>query len=264
MLIETAGTAWRSRHAVPDVPLAAHDAAGVRRPRSRPTAHRRREVHCGQRNRSRRLPEAHRHHGGRRPRPGASTPWSWARPWRRASWAGRLVGIRDGFDGLLHPERYPDGGLVTLGPGLIENLDPAGAGILGQAPRVDPFHVRRVNADEMVEELDLSDELLERLKAEKIDALDLRRRRPGPEHPLQAPPQGAQRRVRAPVDRERHRRHRGLLRLQQRAQLHHRDARPGRARRPSPPGRSAWWRSWASRPAGWRCRPASPCAPMRC
>ena len=24
------------------------------------------------------------------------------------------VGIRDGFDGLLHPERYPQGGLVAL------------------------------------------------------------------------------------------------------------------------------------------------------
>ena len=44
-----------------------------------------------------------------------------------------VVGIRDGFDGLLHPERYPDGGLVTLNAQLIENLDPAGAGALGQS-----------------------------------------------------------------------------------------------------------------------------------
>jgi 6-phosphofructokinase 1 len=36
---------------------------------------------------------------------------------------------------------------------------------------VDPFHVRRVNADEMVEEVDLSDQLLEKLKAERIGAL---------------------------------------------------------------------------------------------
>ena len=36
-----------------------------------------------------------------------------------------IVGIRDGFDGLLHPDRYPDGGLVTLDAQLIENLDPA-------------------------------------------------------------------------------------------------------------------------------------------
>jgi 6-phosphofructokinase 1 len=78
-----------------------------------------------------------------------------------------MIGIRDGFEGLLHPDRYPDGGLVTLSPELIENLDPATGGILGQAPRVDPFHVRTINE----EEVDLSDELLKRLKAEEIDAL---------------------------------------------------------------------------------------------
>ena len=25
-----------------------------------------------------------------------------------------ILGIRDGFDGLLHPENYPDGGLIKL------------------------------------------------------------------------------------------------------------------------------------------------------
>jgi ATP-dependent phosphofructokinase / diphosphate-dependent phosphofructokinase len=89
--------------------------------------------------------------------------------------AGKLgwevVGIRDGFEGLLHPDRYPDGGLVALNPQLIENLDPAGVGILGQSVRIDPFNVRTINEDGMVEEVDMSDELLRRLKAEKIDAL---------------------------------------------------------------------------------------------
>jgi 6-phosphofructokinase 1 len=82
-----------------------------------------------------------------------------------------MVGIRDGFDGLLHPDRYPDGGLLTLDARLIENLDPAGSGVLGQSLRVDPFHVRQVTEDSMVEEVDKSDQLLERLKAENIDAL---------------------------------------------------------------------------------------------
>ncbi len=82
-----------------------------------------------------------------------------------------LIGIRDGFDGLLHPERYPSGGLLTVSPELVENLDPSAAGLLGQAPRVDPFHVRRVNEDDMVEEVDRSDELLKKLQAEDVDAL---------------------------------------------------------------------------------------------
>ncbi len=82
-----------------------------------------------------------------------------------------MVGIRDGFDGLLHPERYPEGGLVPLSPKLIENLDPTSSGLLGQSPRVDPFHVRQVTEDDMVEEVDMSDDLLKALKAENIDAV---------------------------------------------------------------------------------------------
>ena len=82
-----------------------------------------------------------------------------------------VVGIRDGFEGLLHPERYSEGGLLPLTPQLIENLDPASGCVLGQSGRVDPFHVRQLDANEMVEEVDQSDELLARLKAEKIDAL---------------------------------------------------------------------------------------------
>jgi 6-phosphofructokinase 1 len=82
-----------------------------------------------------------------------------------------VVGIRDGFDGLLYPDRYPDGGLVPLSPKFVENLDLAASDLLGQSPWVDPFHVRRVDEDGMAEEVDVSDQLLERLKAEGIDAL---------------------------------------------------------------------------------------------
>ena len=82
-----------------------------------------------------------------------------------------LVGIRNGFDGLLHPDHHPDGGLVVLDRQRIENLDPAAGGVLGQSARVDPFHVRQVNEDNLAEEVDMSDHLLERLKKEKIDAL---------------------------------------------------------------------------------------------
>ena len=82
-----------------------------------------------------------------------------------------VVGIRDGFEGVLHPDRYPEGGLVPLTPAVTENLDPSAGSVLGQSSRVDPFHVRQINADQMVEEVDQSDELLKRLKAEKIDAL---------------------------------------------------------------------------------------------
>jgi len=81
-----------------------------------------------------------------------------------------LVGIRDGFDGLLHPEKYPLGGLIRIDQSTL-NMDPNTANVLGQSTRIDPFNVRIINELEMVEEVDLSDELLKRINAENIDAV---------------------------------------------------------------------------------------------
>ena len=81
-----------------------------------------------------------------------------------------LAGILDGFNGILHPEKYPDGGIIPIDPRKL-NMDPNTASVLGQSSRMDPFNVRTVNELEMVEEVDMSDELLEKLKAEKIDAV---------------------------------------------------------------------------------------------
>jgi 6-phosphofructokinase len=78
-----------------------------------------------------------------------------------------IVGICDGFEGLLHPERYPDGGFVSLSPERVESLDPATAGILGQAPAVDPFHSPAPGGAEV----DRSDEILKALQEAHVDAL---------------------------------------------------------------------------------------------
>ena len=81
-----------------------------------------------------------------------------------------LVGIRDGFDGILHPEKYPEGGLIPIDPRTL-NMDPNTASVLGQSSRIDPFNVRTINDLEMVEEVDMSDVLIERLKKENINAV---------------------------------------------------------------------------------------------
>jgi 6-phosphofructokinase 1 len=81
-----------------------------------------------------------------------------------------LVGILDGFEGVLHPEKYPSGGLIDINPQVL-NMDPNTSSVLGQSSRMDPFNVRTINKDEMVEEVDMSDELIKKLKAEKIDAV---------------------------------------------------------------------------------------------
>src|SRR5512136_1717568 len=82
-----------------------------------------------------------------------------------------VVGIPDGYDGLLFPDRYPDGGLMELTPKTAENLIGATGCILGTAAQSDPFHVRTINAENQVEELDRSDELLQMIQKEKIDAV---------------------------------------------------------------------------------------------
>jgi ATP-dependent phosphofructokinase / diphosphate-dependent phosphofructokinase len=78
-----------------------------------------------------------------------------------------MIGIRDGFEGLLSPERFSGGGIINLSPELIENLDPSTGGILGQAPKVDPFNASSVKGGKK----DLSDQILKRIKEEDIDAL---------------------------------------------------------------------------------------------
>src|SRR5512137_742336 len=82
-----------------------------------------------------------------------------------------VVGIRDGFDGLLAPERYPEGGLLDLTPRVVESLSAGGGALLGNATRTDPFRVRQVDADGLVEEVDRSAELVAKIEAEKIDAV---------------------------------------------------------------------------------------------
>ena len=81
-----------------------------------------------------------------------------------------LVGIRDGFEGILHPEKYPDGGLFPIDPQIL-NIDPNTGSVIGQSARMDPFNVRTINELEMVEEVDMSDELIKSLKRENIDAV---------------------------------------------------------------------------------------------
>ena len=77
-----------------------------------------------------------------------------------------VVGIRNGFAGLLEPGDYPGGGVLTVSPQLAESLDPsASAGVLGQSPRDDPFHMRTtLDEDGMLEEVDRSDDLLAALQ----------------------------------------------------------------------------------------------------
>jgi 6-phosphofructokinase len=83
----------------------------------------------------------------------------------------KVVGIVDGFDGLLFPDRYPDGGIIKFTPGITDNISGSASSVLGTAVRSDPFNVRIINSDGFAEEVDMSDDLLRRMKEERIDAV---------------------------------------------------------------------------------------------
>jgi len=81
-----------------------------------------------------------------------------------------IVGIRDGYDGLLVADHYPDGGLLLLDPRVID-AGSSRASVLGTAARNDPFRLRTVTADGAVEEVDRSDELLRKLTQANVEAV---------------------------------------------------------------------------------------------
>jgi len=85
--------------------------------------------------------------------------------------AWQVVGIRDGFDGLLFPDRYKDGGLLTLSQAFLETVSASAAPLLGTASCSDPFHVRTIDAENQIEELDCSDELLNKIHEQNIAAV---------------------------------------------------------------------------------------------
>ncbi|MDW8327376.1 MAG: ATP-dependent 6-phosphofructokinase [Anaerolineales bacterium] len=82
-----------------------------------------------------------------------------------------VVGIRDGFNGLLFPERYPQGGVVSLTYNTVRGITHLGGTIIGTTNRSNPlrFPVKMPNGE--VREVDRSDELIQRFALHEIDAL---------------------------------------------------------------------------------------------
>jgi hypothetical protein len=54
----------------------------------------------------------------------------------------------------------PRGGLLKLTPQVVERLSSGGGALLGNPTRADPFRVRQVNAENQVEEVDCSGDLI--------------------------------------------------------------------------------------------------------
>ncbi|MBV8035620.1 6-phosphofructokinase [Roseateles sp.] len=81
------------------------------------------------------------------------------------------VGIRDGYDGLLRPERYRDGGLLALTRERVDGIAALGGTLLGSTNQGDPFAYPTLQAGGGVVQVDRSQDLLDALARERMDAL---------------------------------------------------------------------------------------------
>ena len=71
-----------------------------------------------------------------------------------------VVGIRDGFNGLLNPENYPLGGVVHLSRESVRGIVHQGGTIIGTTNRGSPIAYPVQQDDGTWIEIDRSDELV--------------------------------------------------------------------------------------------------------
>ena len=81
------------------------------------------------------------------------------------------VGIRSGYDGVLHVENFPDGGLVPLDANTVRGIAHTGGTILGSTNRGNPFAYEVMLPDGTKQMQDLSDRLAGAFRDAGIDAL---------------------------------------------------------------------------------------------
>ena len=82
-----------------------------------------------------------------------------------------VVGIRDGFNGLMYPERYRDGGIVQLPREAVRGIVHLGGTILGTTNRGNPTAYPVRQPDGSYIEVDRTDELVKLFAIRDIDAL---------------------------------------------------------------------------------------------
>ncbi len=80
-------------------------------------------------------------------------------------------GIRDGFNGILFPERYPEGGLVRLTRDRVRGIGHLGGTILGTTNKGNPLHFPMTQVDGTVVDTDRTGEILSYFAHHELDAL---------------------------------------------------------------------------------------------
>jgi 6-phosphofructokinase 1 len=83
----------------------------------------------------------------------------------------QIFGIRDGYDGFLEPQNYPDGGLIELKRSTVREISHLGGTILGTTNRGNPFCRPTRQPDGTMKEVDRSDEVIDCFRKNSLDAL---------------------------------------------------------------------------------------------
>ena len=82
-----------------------------------------------------------------------------------------VYGIRDGYNGLLMPEQYLEGGIIRLTRDRVRGITHLGGTIIGTTNRGNPLHYPIKTPDGQTIEVDRSDELVRAFMLREIDAL---------------------------------------------------------------------------------------------
>ncbi|MCX7147433.1 MAG: ATP-dependent 6-phosphofructokinase [Sulfuritalea sp.] len=80
-------------------------------------------------------------------------------------------GIREGFNGIMFPERYPEGGVFRLTREKVRGIGHLGGTILGTTNKGNPMHFPMHMPDGTTKDLDRTDEILEFFAKKELDAL---------------------------------------------------------------------------------------------
>jgi len=83
----------------------------------------------------------------------------------------QTYGIREGYNGLLEPRRFPEGGLVRLTPAVVRDITHLGGTILGTTNVGNPIRYPTTLASGKVVERNRSNEIVRAFRRNRLDAL---------------------------------------------------------------------------------------------
>jgi 6-phosphofructokinase 1 len=83
----------------------------------------------------------------------------------------QCCGIREGYNGLLDPSSFGGRGIIHLGEESVRGITHLGGTILGTTNRGNPLHFPITQPDGSIKEVDRTDEIIEGLARQGIDAL---------------------------------------------------------------------------------------------